>query len=878
MTKAKYLIFLLVFFTVSCNSKFAALFPDLQRKTTNEQETQIEEVELSPVEITDYSPDSEEPLELDPYNPASDQSFDLIHTMLDLSFNWQKESVIGTAQLTLKPRFYTSSTLSLDAVNFKVNSVKDLNTGFMLSYDYIDRSDLVISLDKEYTRDDTLRIEIDYIAFPSKTGGSAAISSDRGLFFINPTGIGDKPQQIWTQGETEHNSKWFPTIDKPNARTSQEVKLTVEDKFVTLSNGLLIDSKDNGNGMRTDHWLQEKSHAPYLFAVVVGSFSKVQDKWRDIDVDYYVEPMFEDYARDIFPYTVEMLEFFSTTLGVDYPWDKYAQIVVRDYVSGAMENTSAVIFGEFMNGTDRDLIDVDVNEKIVAHEMMHHWFGDLVTCESWSNLTLNEGFANYSEYMWTEHKHGKELADFHKLNEKESYLSSLTYNMHPLIHYGYNDKEDMFDAHSYNKGGLVLHMLRYLVGDEAFFASCKRYLEDNAYTEVEIDELRLAFEDVTGKDLNWFFDQWFLSSGQPTLNISKSFDSANNELTVKLRQTHSNEEMPSIFQLPVDFEVVYNDGSKEVFKRFLNKREDLFVFNVKAKPALIIFDPENTLLAIKHFDKKDEEYLFQLKHASSFEHRFIAFQKLIKSGPYKAEAINLALNDRVWVTRKLALEQLDTAALLSSVYEMAKNDPHSEVRSAALSTLIRMNDRNGVDLAEHIIKNDKSYNVISAAIDYLSFTNSPRSAEIAASLENSDSDRLLLSVGNIYLKNETTDKLSFFMEAMDRFSSYELVDFLQVYTNLIILGNSDQIEEGAGVLLKISLDDNSDFLSKIASTYALNNLYFNLFGLGKIDNPDLSQKEAASMGAELKLKMLEIKEKEKDPVLQDYYSQFPVFN
>ena len=266
------------------------MFPDLQRKNNDKQEVFTEEVELTPIEITDYATDSEEPLELDVYNPSSEIEFDLIHTMLDLSFNWDKESVLGTAQLTLKPHFYPASTLILDAVNFKVSSVKDLNSGYMLSYDYLDRSDLIVDLGKAYNRTDTIRLEIDYIAFPSKTGGSSAITSDRGLFFINSEGQGEKPQQIWTQGETEHNSKWFPTIDKPNSRTSQEIKLTVEDRFVTLSNGLLIDSKDNGNGTRTDHWYQEKSHAPYLFAVVVGEFSKVQDKWRGIDVDYYVEP------------------------------------------------------------------------------------------------------------------------------------------------------------------------------------------------------------------------------------------------------------------------------------------------------------------------------------------------------------------------------------------------------------------------------------------------------------------------------------------------------------------------------------------------------------------------------------------------------------
>ena len=877
MSNAKYFIFLVAFFTLSCNSKFASMFPDLQRKNNDKQEVFTEEIDLAPVEITDYAPDSDEPLELDVYNPSSELEFDLIHTMLDLSFNWDKESVLGTAQLTLKPHFYPSSTLVLDAVNFKVNSVKDLNSGYMLSYDYLDRSDLIVDLGKAYHRTDTIRLEIDYIAFPSKTGGSSAITSDRGLFFINSEGQGEKPQQIWTQGETEHNSKWFPTIDKPNSRTSQEIKLTVEDRFVTLSNGLLIDSKDNGNGTRTDHWYQEKSHAPYLFAVVVGEFSKVQDKWRGIDVDYYVEPKFEDYAKDIFPYTVEMLEFFSTTLGVDYPWDKYAQVVVRDFVSGAMENTSAVIFGEFMYGTDRELIDVETNEKIVAHEMMHHWFGDLVTCESWANLTLNEGFANYSEYLWMEHKYGKEVADFHKLNERESYLSSLAYNMHPLIHYGYGDKEEMFDAHSYNKGGLVLHMLRYLVGDEAFFASCKKYLEDNAYTQVEVDELRIAFEDVTGLDLKWFFNQWFLSSGQPTLNINKSYDPSNEELTVKIRQTHSNDEMPAIFQLPLEFELIYADGTKETVNKFLNKREDVFVFKTKSKPAAVIFDPQNILLAIKHFDKSDEEYLVQLKRSGSFEHRYIALNKLVENEAYKKDAIDIALNDKVWVNRKLALEQVEDPNRSNKVIDIIKSDSHSEVRSAAFYALMQMNNTSGEQVAEYTINNDLSYNVISAAIDYLSFTESPRSAEIAASLESSDSDRILLSLAGIYLKEKEVSKLDFFTNSMDKFKSYDLVDFLQDYTNLLIFANGEQIEEGSSVLLSMSMNDKAGFVKKIASTYALNNLYFNLFGLSKEENPDLSQKEAGKLAEDLKSEILKIMEYEKDPILLDYYKQFPVF-
>ena len=327
--------------------------------------------------------------------------------------------------------------------------------------------------------------------------------------------------------------------------------LTVEDRFNTLSNGVLISSKKNNDGTRTDYWKMDLPHAPYLFMVAIGEYAVVKDSWNGKVVDYYVEPKFEEYARDIFPHTPEMLQFFSDKLGVTYPWPKYSQVVVRDYVSGAMENTSAVIFGEFMQGTDRELVDNRQNENIVAHEMFHHWFGDLVTCESWANLTLNEGFANYSEYLWLEHKHGKDEADFHRMQELSGYMQSAARDIHPLVDFGYENKEDMFDAHSYNKGGLVLHMLRNYVGDDAFFASLQKYLKDHSFSDVEGHELRLAFEDVTGEDLNWFFNQWFFSQGQPELNVDYDYDEDSKQVIVTVEQVQDPKEMPPIFELPV---------------------------------------------------------------------------------------------------------------------------------------------------------------------------------------------------------------------------------------------------------------------------------------------------------------------------------------
>lgn len=352
---------------------------------------------------------SAEDFSLPVYRPSATRQFDLLHTRLDLSFNWEEEQVFGLARLRLTPYFYPANRLELDAKQLQIKSIS--MQGQSLPYDY-DQEVLSVQLPRLMARGDTFEIEIDYTAQPAASGGSAAITSNQGLFFINPQGTeGNKPQQIWTQGETEWNSRWFPTIDKPNERCTQAIYLTVEDRFNTLSNGVLKESIDNEDGTRTDYWWMDQPHAPYLFAIVVGEFAVVEEVVDGLPLSYYVEPKYEKDARAIFARTPEMIRFFSRKLDYPFPWGKYAQVVVRDYVSGAMENTTASIFGAFVQKRSRALIN-NHNDGIVAHELFHQWFGNLVTCESWANLTMNEGFANYSEYLWYEHYYGPDEAAY----------------------------------------------------------------------------------------------------------------------------------------------------------------------------------------------------------------------------------------------------------------------------------------------------------------------------------------------------------------------------------------------------------------------------------------------------------------------------------
>jgi aminopeptidase N len=354
-----------------------------------------------------------------------------------------------------------------------------------LKYQY-DGLQLFIKLDKMYKGAEKYTIFIDYISKPDelKVEGSAAITDAKGLYFINPLGEDkEKPIQIWTQGETEANSVWMPTIDKPNQKSTEEIYMTVPTKYVTLSNGKLMSQKKNTNGTRTDYWKMDLPHAPYLFFMGVGDFAIIKDYYKGKEVNYYVEKKEAPFAKEVFGNTPAMIQFFSTKLGVEYPWVKYSQIVGRDYVSGAMENTTATLHQESAYQNSRQLKDGNIWEETIAHELFHHWFGDLVTAESWSNLTLNESFANYSEYLWDEFKYGKDSADEHNLDNLIGYLQSGSENK-DLVRFKYSDKEDMFDGVSYNKGGRILHMLRNYVGEDAFFKSLNTHSDNDNFTSV----------------------------------------------------------------------------------------------------------------------------------------------------------------------------------------------------------------------------------------------------------------------------------------------------------------------------------------------------------------------------------------------------------
>lgn len=749
------------------------------------------------------------------YQPSRTRIADLLHTKLDVRFDMEKAHLLGRAQLTFKPYFFPMQQFEVDAKGFEIHSLKLVSRKTKeetdLNYEY-DGLKIKIDLGKSYLKTDTFDILINYTAKPNelKVKGSVAINDAKGLYFINnDKSDPNKPVQIWTQGETESSSCWFPTIDAPNEKTSQELCMTVDTSFITLSNGKLDFSLINGDGTRTDCWRQDKVHTPYLFMMAAGKFAVVKDKWRNIELQYIVEPEYKPYAKEIYNHTPEMLEFFSKITGVDYPWDKYAQIIVRDYVSGAMENTSAVIFGDFCQKNHRELYD-DNNDGIVAHEMFHHWFGDLVTCESWSNLPLNESFATYAEYLWTEYKYGKDEAELVGIEGLAGYLREAKSKQVDMIRYKYADKEDMFDAHSYSKGGRILHALRNYVGDEAFFESIKTYLTENAHQTAEIHHLRLAFEKVTGEDLNWFFNQWFLAKGHAELEVTKVYDDSLKETRLTVKQKQNLEETP-LYRLPIRVEVHAN-GMYISEKINITKKEETFILKSNVKPDWVNFDADHIVLGVIDYKKPTEEIKYQYEKGNSYWDRRDALEDITENVK-DSTAANLhlkALNDKFWEMRSFAtyriveFEKLNPEEIKIILAKNFETEKHPAVRAAIVYSLAIIDESHQFNNIYEKALIDSSYSVVSEGLLALSAHKKEQIFEIIKQLYNENNKNIVGSIGEIIAEKGTENELQFFDNKFKNSANLSNYALSRSYTAYLKKQNDKTILKGLPNLEKVA--------------------------------------------------------------------------
>jgi aminopeptidase N len=774
-------------------------------------------IELTPLpELTitaDTSKRSSENPAKEIYRGSNTRLSDILHTKLEVNFDWTNCRMNGKATLKVRPYCYATDQLFLDARGMDIKSLEVFDVAFVTekkkddsktgeqvevwhkitasSYNY-EHDSLKIRLGKTFTNEQFYYVVIDYVAKPNelKTRGSNAITDDKGLYFINPTGENlFRMPQIWTQGETQASSAWFPTIDSPNEKMTQEILMTVQDRFTTLSNGSLVGSTKNADGTRTDHWKLEQPHSPYLAMMAVGEFKKVTGApWNGKEISYYVEKSYEPHAAAIFGDTREMIDFYSGVLGVPYPWSKYSQIAVRDYVSGAMENTSATLHGDFMvYQTTREMLDGKRANSVIAHELFHQWFGDLVTAESWSNLPLNESFATYGQYLWEEFKEGRETADYHHWQSRQGYFQAD--KEVDLIRFNYQDKEDMFDLFSYNKGGQVLHMLRKAVGNVAFFASLKNYLETNKYKSGEIHNLRLAFEETTGRDMNWFFNQWFLNKGRPKLKVSKKYDAAAGMVELTVEQVQDFKVAP-LYTLPVEIDVYVNNKSERT-SIVIDEPRQVFRIRTSGAPSLVNFDAERQLLCDLEYQKSDDEYVFQYRNAPLFEDRYEALhalQEKINDEPVFRLFTEVAANDKFYAIRDYAIGRLekvkeDKALQIKPILiQVFNTDQKSTTRAKALSVLNNrfIHDPDILALNERALA-EESYAICAEALETMGKVNPKMALEKAKMFEKEQGKDILFAVANLYSNHGSDNQIRFFHEGLFYINGFDQMPFLAAY-------------------------------------------------------------------------------------------------
>jgi aminopeptidase N len=851
------------------------------KKTGTSKTTSIPEpaIQLDTVSVV-----ANAPVKKEVYRSTNTRTNDLIHTRLEVEFDWTACRMNGKATLQIRPYFYPVSTLYLNARGmdikklevFEVASVKEKKkTGSKTSEETVDiwnrvtssnfvyeNDSLKINLGRKFSSSQTYYVVVDYVAKPNELkspGGSQAISEDKGLYFINPTGEQTyKMPQIWTQGETQSSSVWFPTIDSPNEKMTQEILMTVDDKFTTLSNGVLVNSEKRADGRRTDHWKLDQPHAPYLAMMAVGEFKKVVDEpWNGKEISYYVEKEYEQYANEIFGDTREMVDFFSRKLGVDYVWPKYAQVVARDYVSGAMENTSATLHGDFMvYQTSREMIDGKKGNGVIAHELFHQWFGDLVTCESWSNLPLNESFATYSEYLWEEYKNGRESADAVLMQSRQGYMMS---EKDPnLIRFNYEDKEDMFDAVSYNKGGQILHMLRKAIGDSAFFTGLKLYLETNKFKPVEAHHLRLALEETSGSDLNWFFNQWFFNHGRPKLKITVAKNPGRVELTVEQKQDLN--KMP-LYRLPLYVDVYTSAGAVRQMID-ITEQKQTFTLNTSGEVTLVNFDAERQLLCDLDYKKSREEYSFQYNNAPLYGDRLEALkavETLVTEPAIYDLFAKAAKNDKAMQLRMFALGKLEKSSpermpdlkpLLLDIYQQDKN---TRVRAKALSVLNKRfaGDADIKQLNESALT-EQSYAICGEALSMLAKHDPKLAMQKAKRFEKESGKDVLFPLAALYADHGSDNEVLFFHDAIKLFNGFEMMTFVSYYAKTAKRGNDPASAINTANDLEMIAKGANKFI-KFASAKGIKDLY----SAWEEREKALQSKQAAGSGPEIEKQIRE---------------------
>jgi aminopeptidase N len=619
------------------------------------------------------------------------------------------QSYYGNCSIRILPIRNNIDKLTLDAVNLNIQSVQvdEVEQNF----DY-DGEKLCIQLSQPTQIGKRLLIAIAY----------SVEKPQRGLYFIQPDKhYPHKPTQVWTQGEDEDSRYWFPCFDYPGQLSTSEIRVRVPKPLIAISNGELIDTVDDGE-YKIYHWSQQQVHPTYLMTLAVGDFAEIKDEWQGKPVTYYVEKAREADANRSMGKTPRMIAFLSEKYGYLYPFPKYAQVCVDDFIFGGMENTSTTLLTDRCLIDERASLDNRGTESLVVHELAHQWFGDLLVIKHWSHAWIKEGMASYSEVMWTEHEYGSDDAAYYRLSEARSYLSedSSRYRR-PMVTHVYREAIELYDRHIYEKGSCVYHMIRAELGEELFWKAIQTFVNDYAHQTVETIDLLRSIEKATGRNLAFLFDQYVYRGGHPDFKVAYAWDGDSKLAKVTVTQTQASDEKDLFdLKIPIGFGYKQQNTDLKIFTVRINEREQSFYFPLTEKPDFVSFDVGNNYLKTVVLEYPIPELKAQLEFDPHPVSRIYAAEALAKKGGLEVvKALSAALkNDPFWgvrveVAKQLAEIKLDQAfdGLVSGLH-----DDSPFVRRSVVESLSQIKIHPSYKAVKGLVQDgDKSYYVEAAA-------------------------------------------------------------------------------------------------------------------------------------------------------------------
>jgi aminopeptidase N len=657
----------------------------------------------------------------EPY--ARTRDYDLQHSRIALRFDLDQKKIVGDVTHTLAILRDDISKVAFDSVGLTIQSVTVNKAPVRFE---ITAAKLIVALPASAHPGEKFEIEIRYEGKPSK-----------GIYFILPDKhYPDRPKQIWTQGESEDTRYYLPTYDYPNDRLTTETIITVPASFLTVANGKLVSVTDAGSGMKTWTWKESVPSSTYLITVVAGEFDEIKQTWHNIPVTYYAPKGRGDRVLITYGRTLAMLDLFTKKVGLDYPWEKYAQVMVDDFVAGGMENSSA------STNTATSLMHPKLvpefpakEDPLISHELAHQWFGDLVTCKDWGNVWLNEGFATFFEGVWSESHYPKDQTDYDRWKTIREWFDQSSLYTKPIVRFDFNDSS-IFDENTYEKSGLVLYMLRHQIGEDAFWRGVKHYLEVNRGKNVVTADLVKAIEEVTHLSVDRFFDQWVYGAGAPKFDLSYKYDEIKHQVALTVKQTQKVEPHVGIFQVPVEVEITTPFGRKP-YSITVSKDVETFSLPSDASPLMVLFDKGGHILKSAEFHKEKKEWLYQLRNAEEFADRAdatLALGRMKNDDEVVAALGNAVQTDKAWGVRDLAADALgrigSPAAAKQLVDSLGTNDqPWVRYRIVAALGNFREDPSIPAKL-ESIAREDHSYRARANALQALGRLKSPNALNI----------------------------------------------------------------------------------------------------------------------------------------------------